>query len=308
MKKVEDTRLHSPRAIDSVMILNKVIDIVTYECLYMERHPDLFPPKESFLVNSGKYVNVMCGQNSRGVVASKTIYVNEAEGILDATMALRFPDKEGITVLDAGYLTILRSALFAAYAVLRSGHIENTIGLIGGGKINLMTAAFLKLMGVRDIVLLGGRQRPDKNAHVFTNLTGLRVKTGMENLKDCGVLISCTTNNEEKDMIKPIHAPNTTLVIAQDGGFTLSPEWRKHWKIYTDHPTQLAKHWDEEFPYDHVGGGVLHPLYKLGYEKNVGVYLYGTITADIIAAQWQMADTIPDMFIHDYLENLKLLE
>lgn len=295
--------------IDTSMILAKAFDTITVELMHMHRNPKLFPTKQSFLVNSGEYVNVLCGQSSIGIVGSKTVYVNEAKGVLDSETVLRFPHENKLVKIDSGYLTILRSGLFAAYAIRRAGYVDKRIGLIGGGKINLMTAAFLSAMGVREIVLIGGRQRVDKNVQVFTKLTGLNVLTGVDCLRTCAVLISCTTNNEERDLILPEHAPNVGMVIAQDGGFTLSPKWRERfWRTYTDHPTQLANHWNEEFPYDTTGGGVLHPLHTLGRESYVGVYLYGTILADIIAAQWMLAGTIPDLFESDFYEALKELE
>lgn len=248
-----------------------------------------FPVKTTFMVDSGRYMNVLSGRLSTGLVGSKTIYVNEYDGIIDAEIVMNSPGVKHLSRIDASFLTVYRSALTAAFVLHKTGRLDNWIGFIGGGKINHMTALLLNKLGASGFVLIGGRQNVEKNEGCFGKVIGKKLLTGYDNLKKCDTLVVCTNNNKKENLITKKMAPKVSMVIAQDGGYTLAPDWRNDWTAFSDYPKQLVAHFDEEFPYDDrkKDKPIVLPLGLL--KKNtyhIGVYLYGTIVADLVTAQY----------------------
>lgn len=278
---------------------------------FQNENPENFPFKQSFLENSGYYVNVLSGKLSDGTIGSKTVFVDEYSGLLDAELVMKIPNAKTMVRMDAGFLTVFRSGLVAAYTVWRTGNLDLKIGFIGGGKINLMTAKILSLLGCRDFVLIGGRKNVSKNESVFSTVTGVKFETGFEKLKDCDVLIACTNNNDKADLISIKHAPKAKLVIAQDGGYTLASDWRLRNMNFSDYPAQIVNHFKEEFPYDR--GRFKNQVFQINLlrerDSNIGVYLYGTIVADLVAAKFTMEnqDWVEDMFF-EYSQGLQKME
>jgi len=278
---------------------------------FMEKTPENFPYKQSFLENSGLYVNVLSGKLSDGTIGSKTVYVNEYEGLLDAEIVMKVPGIKHLKRLDAGFLTVFRSGLVAAYVLWKSKKLDKKIGFIGGGKINLMTAQILSMMGCTDFVLIGGRYNVAKNEQWFSMVSDRKIETGFEKLKDCEVLVACTNNNDKSDLIRIKHAPRAQMVIAQDGGYTLASEWRNRNLNLSDYPKQLVHHFREEFPYDR--GRFKNQVYQInllrGDDNNIGVYLYGTIVADLIAAKFYIENREWfDTVFEKYYDALKRME
>lgn len=255
---------------------------------YQTKNQSCFPIKNSFIKSSGEYVNVLSGKLSNGTVGAKVVYVDEQKGLLESVTSLRVLGEGSLVSFDSSFLTALRSALLAVFAVKRVGRLNMPIGLIGGGKINLLTAKLLSMYGCTDITLIGGRLNAEKNAGYFSTAVGFPVKTGYQNLRKCRVLISCTNNNEPENFITKKMVPTAEIVIAQDGGYTFSRDWRMDWLNFSDYPLQLNSHFEEEFPYDKRRSfkGMLLPIMLLREETcYAGVYLYGTVVADLVIGE-----------------------
>jgi hypothetical protein len=277
-------------------------ELLFTEFEYLEKNPESFPHKSSFADTPGLYVNVLSGQLSDGTVGSKTVYVKEDEGLLDAEVVMKRTGIKRMTRMDASFLTIYRSALVAAYTLWRARRLNTKIGFIGGGKINLMTAMLLSDLGASDFVVLGGRHNTSKNEGCFSIGTGKKIATGYENLRDCETLVVCTNNVEQEHLISREIAPSVSFVVVQDNGYTLSEDWRRDWIAFSDYPAQLAAHFKDEFPFDRRGKfkNRLFPINMVrGTTARAGVYLFGTIVADLVAAKYVLEN-------QDWFESLGL--
>ena len=266
----------------------RLFEFLEQEFRYQEAAGDSeFPIKHSFLEDSGKYINVLLGRLSTGLTGSKTIMVDEYSGVTQATTVYNSPGALGLNVLDSARLTAFRCGLVAAYVVWKTGKLGSLIALIGGGRINLYTAYMLSLLGASEFVYIGGRKQPDKNIGVFRTVTDRSFKDGVENVRHAEVIITSTSNNSKDGLYSADKLGEPHLTISQDGGFTLGAQYRKY-KLFSDYPAQLKAHAKDEFMFDNRPTRYkFRPLYELGVgNEHVGVYLYGTIIADLVVADF----------------------
>lgn len=277
-----------------------VFDKLEREYSYLNKNTEKFPLKNTILINndSGIYMNTLFGQLSDGTIGSKTVYVNEYKHIIDSCVILKENLEDKIIVNTNKYLTVLRSALSVAYVVYKSELKDCVIGIIGAGKINLATIYFLNILGHNNFVLLGGKKDKEKNKEAFKRMLNkdANLEFGLEKLKKAKIIIACTNNNTKKNRYSTSIAKKCVLHIVSDGGFTLDDKWRKKYLLYCDYPLQLEKNDDEEFPFDKEVNLFDSIVDFCGVQlesdtfnwKGSGVYLYGTIIADLILAKEYM--------------------
>lgn len=275
----------------SLSALLNVLEVFEGAYLDMYAHPQNYPHKHAFYVRDyEEFVNVLTGRFG-DMVGTKMVYVNEREQKISAKLTYTdLSKKNEFTTLEFGNYTLLRSAISAAYAVQRGGCIGGKVGFIGGGRINILTASILANLGTTQFALIGGRKDSEKNREVFEEITGCNFVTQFD---DCDVVVSCTTNDSREDLYSVIQAPRAILTIAQDGGFTLDETWRhKKFALLSDYPAQMNSHLADEFIFDKEMHLMGYDLTHLNKFYCAGVYLYGTIAADMALVRVLNSDNV----------------
>lgn len=104
-------------------------------------------------------------------------------------------------------------------------------------------------------------------------------------------MICCTNNHSRERLLEADAFTDSTLFIAQDGGYLLGPTFRSRYPSFADDVGQLTRHLHEEFPFD------AHPMTLVGDLNHADflgrgtkaasgacVYLFGIALADIVTA------------------------
>ena len=132
---------------------------------------------------------------------------------------------------------------------------DTRVGFIGTGRINLSTAETFKvLFGTREFVATGSPNAETKNIRAFNGITLTFADSrefGLTKIRECEVLISCTTaatNEEECFDYSDLSGPK--VFIAHDSGYIFGKTFRDELKSFCDMPEQLINHWENEFPWD----------------------------------------------------------
>ncbi len=196
------------------------------EFKYMEKNDIEFPIKASFheRLNNNRYTNVLFGRLSDGTVGSKIGFADDEKGYLSTVLSYKSEKDNYLHYNQDKFLTIFRTGLMMAYVVAMRKGLSKKIGIIGSGKINLMLAYILSILGAKDITLVGGKKDACKNVKTFREITNLPIKCGLNNLLQCDIVISCTNNNSKKHWITIREAPEAKLIIASDGGLGFSEQ------------------------------------------------------------------------------------
>jgi len=197
-------------------------------------------------------------------------------------------------VVDAGFLTDLRTALMAALAVdLCHPHMTDRVrvGFLGTGATNVRTAwVFHQLFGVTRFVWRGSprcRERNLADVQALVPAANFVVDAGVPAVEmwDCGVVISSTSNGVRADTLTYGEASHARVYVAQDLGWGLGPSIRKQTDCYADHPEQINRQLASHFPWDSRLPD-LHPLAEApaATAAQVSVYLHGIGLADLVVA------------------------
>jgi len=232
-------------------------------------------------------------------VGSKFILGDETARRRVATTTVYDEQLNLLGVVDAGFLTDLRTALMAALAVdLCYPRLtpQVRVGLLGAGLTNVRTAWVLQLLfGVTRFVWRGSPRCRDRNLDMLQALVPAGefvVDRGApaEHMRDCGVIVSCTCNGVRADALTYAEAGRSRVYVAQDTGWGLGPSIRRHTACYADHPEQLNRNLAGHFPWDSPLPD-LHPLAEApaATADQISVYLHGIGLADLVVAYEALA-------------------
>lgn len=242
------------------------------------------PPKAHLCLSDTLYVNVMGALTDTGAAGAKIISVDEETGAMESVLA--FHDGSSFHQLDATPLTRLRCAVMAAVACHIAGERPDTLGLIGVGRINVLTAQIYRaLWGTNRLLLKNSEERPDKNAQALADM-GFEVDVLLDpaGLADADVVVSCT-NGMEDTRIPFLDGPR--LFVTQDTGYVLGGEYLERCAVYVDHPEQLIGQLHTEFPFDEVDASTWRCLanWRSDDPRPALVHLYGIAYMDLLLAQ-----------------------
>ena len=232
---------------------------------------------------------VMSARLRDGTTGTKMILVDEDTRHVRSMTSLTLPDG-GTGQVESADLTALRCGLMTALVLERFGLLGSsfTYGYIGTGRVNCATASVIaQLCGSYSSVIRGPQRDRAWNQGHFEAL-GLQVQVDRGRwpslLRNCDVVISCTTASHEGETLSYDQLSGPGLFIAQDSGFILGTTFRQRVASYSDHPAQLRSHWKEEFPWDEQ-----EPSFGLVFTDEVqtpaAVYLHGIALADLVVAR-----------------------
>ncbi|MBF0135316.1 MAG: hypothetical protein H7833_12145 [Magnetococcus sp. DMHC-1] len=273
---------------------------------YTIRTPDRNPPKTSLTMHADGqgvpivYLNQMMAVLSDGTFGSKLVFVDEGTHRLGGRVVVYDKSFALLVDQDAETITALRCGLMAALAMDRYFRCtprlrrDLTIGFIGTGRINQMTAWVLRtLWGCERFLIRGSPTHINKHAALFPECA--KVADGIRDFSNCNVIVACTNNRSAEHLIETdaIHGP--ILFIAQDGGYLLGSSFRQRFPSFTDDMPQLSRSLQEEFPFDRTPvslvGDLNHPAFlEQGNQPAtaVCVYLYGIALADVVTALFHL--------------------
>lgn len=272
---------------------------------YLNADRLLNPPKVSIPIARSSdglitsYFNMMSAVLTTGEFGGKLVFVNEGANILTGRVVVF--DKDGNLIVNcrADRLTAIRCGLMAALAIkLFFGSVENSrlrIGFVGMGRINSATLEVLHLLwGCDEFLIKGSPHRPYPKPNVFLDGISYGHVVDAGDLAACDVVISCTNlqNPSEALSADNFSGGNVRLFIAQDGGWTLGPSFRRLYPSFCDSTPQILKNLSHEFPFDtpipFAGSAsdlreMRHPTFRNEFDPAC-VYLTGMALADLSVA------------------------
>lgn len=231
------------------------------------------------------YVITMQARTMAGWFGAKTVYAQE-KGRIDGSLKR----EQSITLFDAdgnlAWVTIqpeistYRCALNAMMAIQKCMpdlNSQDGVFLAGYGYIGKWIKYLLEhIFGIRRFIIhtkRGGFQKTDPKLSV----------------EDCRLAVSATTCTTREEARSVHDFPGTQLFVSLDGGYYFGSGFMSLSKtMYSDFPTQLHHHVEEEFPWKGAGEvAQFDTLVKASPVKGadvVCVFLHGIALSDIVAA------------------------
>lgn len=258
----------------------------------------LCPPKYSFTTESfenetpSKYTNCLVCQLSSGYIANKLIYLNERTKKVISNTFILDPFNERMYTLNSEVLTWARCGLMTALALEKCFYVvPDTIGFIGAGRISYYTGYILReLFGVKTFVYKTRDFSSESSKRFKSDLEGVGAKVIQDTSDDfglvraCDALVTATNSVARESVLEYDQISGPQVFISHDSGYILGESVRQYTYRYSDHPAQLKKNFDVEFPFD-SGPCKFESLCRIDKAKlPISIYLYGIAIADAVIA------------------------
>lgn len=233
-----------------------------------------------------------------GNSGKKIIYVNDENGGYEETVEITIDGEpykfvnQKITTFRCGIMTCVAISQFVDKMKLNF----KKVGFIGNGRTNQSNCrAIAEIFKIRRAVIRGSEGNYGKNLDKWQQIVPTEVDDTprMDKLNECDVVVVCTSNFEEKNLINTQDLYYPKLLIVLDCGYTLDESFRIDADCYTDYREQIYSDYDDEFPFDSKRYD-LHQLveYDGPVGKRVCVYLHGIGFADVTTAELKATKAI----------------
>lgn len=259
-------------------------------------------------VNNLKYVNgasverktLLPATTINGNYGEKEIYVNDETGAYEETVFVDFGnskqtfENQGITTFRCGIMTCIAISRF--YKKMNISFEK--VGFIGCGRTNIMNCKTInEIFGIGSAIIRGSSKNYSKNICKFNEIVNTTAdKTNdMSLLNECDVVVVCTSNFEEKNLISTKELYKPRLIIVLDCGYALDESFRLEVKSYTDYKEQIDSDYFDEFPFDKQHCDMKQMVqddYDVSGNDRVCVYMHGIGFADIEIAEMKAKEII----------------